>query len=327
MVGKISYKMRSAVIALLLITISAAGYSQSLKEAQQLFNAGIQAKKEDPQTALQKFKECIEVSKAVGEEAQEVLSRAQSQLPVVYYYVGRDEYKAKNYDGMTNAFRKAIETGEKYNKTVVESKARQVLSQYFRNRGLQHYQQENLAMAKTYLDSAVYYYKESHKGHYYLAQVNLKQENEKQFRMHMAEAFALSEQNNDPKFRNKSQNVLRNFFLKKANDAMEEEAYQQTVNYADSALDYDSTASLAYYLKTQSHNSLKEYNQAIKAGNQALKYESGGDQAKAKIYYEIGNAYKALDNKSEACEAFRKAAYGDFKKRANYEIEEELDCE
>jgi hypothetical protein len=47
----------------------------------------------------------------------------------------------------------------------------------------------------------------------------------------------------------------------------------------------------------------------------------------AKIYFELGMAYKGLGQKENACSAFENARYGDFTDPANHELQFELKCE
>ena len=49
---------------------------------------------------------------------------------------------------------------------------------------------------------------------------------------------------------------------------------------------------------------------------------------KAKIYFELGTAYKALGQQTgNACSAFENANYGEFSDPASHELEFVLECE
>jgi len=57
-----------------------------------------------------------------------------------------------------------------------------------------------------------------------------------------------------------------------------------------------------------------------------LKYEDNPAEAKARFYYELGNAYVGKGDNTSACDAFNKASVGVYSENANYQINEVLKC-
>ena len=75
------------------------------------------------------------------------------------------------------------------------------------------------------------------------------------------------------------------------------------------------------------YNGQSKWDNAIESCNKALTFFKGEETTKdAKIYYELGNAYKGKGDTNAACEAYKKAAKGDYAEHANYEIEHTLKC-
>ncbi|MEX0639295.1 MAG: hypothetical protein WD094_02455, partial [Balneolaceae bacterium] len=93
------------------------------------------------------------------------------------------------------------------------------------------------------------------------------------------------------------------------------------------AQDYDDSSVDLWYRLAEVQNLLGNANSALESANRALELESGGVADQAKIYFELGQAYQALEQVTNACNAYENAAYGDFRDSALYEMEYELECE
>jgi tetratricopeptide (TPR) repeat protein len=76
-----------------------------------------------------------------------------------------------------------------------------------------------------------------------------------------------------------------------------------------------------HYYYARAYNALGQYEQAVSAGQAGADAQRGGPADKAKYYYEIGLAHKAMGNDAAAKAAFENATYGTFRQAAEYEIE------
>ena len=82
-----------------------------------------------------------------------------------------------------------------------------------------------------------------------------------------------------------------------------------------------------YYYYALAYNKIKDWDKAIISANKALEIEKDEKDAKAKIYFELGTAYYGKGDTSEACKAYKDAAYGDYVAQANYQLKEVLKCQ
>ena len=76
-----------------------------------------------------------------------------------------------------------------------------------------------------------------------------------------------------------------------------------------------------HYYYARAYSALGRYAEAVSAAETGAEAQRGGPADKAKYYYEIGLAQKALGNDAAARAAFENATYGTFRQAAEYEIE------
>ena len=76
-----------------------------------------------------------------------------------------------------------------------------------------------------------------------------------------------------------------------------------------------------HYYYARAYNALGQHERAVAAGEAGAEAQRGGPADKAKYYYEIGLAQKALGNDAAARAAFENATYGSFRQAAEYEID------
>ena len=91
----------------------------------------------------------------------------------------------------------------------------------------------------------------------------------------------------------------------------------------DIALNYESGDAQIFYFATIANNGLSNWQKAIEFGNKALSFEQ---KSKSNLYFELGKAYEGIDNKSEACKAYKGVIDGPNQAAAQYKITQELKC-
>ena len=81
-----------------------------------------------------------------------------------------------------------------------------------------------------------------------------------------------------------------------------------------------------YFIMARAYNSAKQFDNAISSANKSLALAKGSAADKAKINFELGMAQNEKKNKTAACNAFKAAAFGQFKANADYYIKQ-LGCQ
>ena len=321
-IGKSAFK--SLLIALLFV-FSSQSFGQTMQEAQQAFNAGVQKIDDQPKEALAHFNEAIEISEQLGPDAEQIIIKSENQLPICHYNIARQEYRNKNMSAAIEAFKKASETGEMFNDDV-KSKADRVLAQYYKNNGKKAYSADNYDEALKNLEMAEKYNGDDPEFCYLEGLTYRKKENFDEMKTAFEEAIEIGKEQKEMGIARKAEQMAISTFMQNGNSAREQGNFEQAIEFYNGVKSFDPENPEVYYGMATVYNKLPDYDKAIEAANKALEYMEDDNEKKAKVYYELGVAYKKQNNKSQACEAFSNAAYGDFKANAEYEMEHVLEC-
>ena len=136
----------------------------------------------------------------------------------------------------------------------------------------------------------------------------------------------LGSKNNDITNVEKAKTKGKAYYLKKADEARNANKLNEVVIFLDMALNFDGDDYDIYRSMIINYSKLERWNKAIEYGNLALLYFKGIPEDKAELYFLIATAYHKLNNISEACEAYKNAAFGTFKPNADYQIQQ-LKCQ
>lgn len=307
--------------------------AQDRTEAINAFNEGLnKAKKENYEGAIENFQKVIEIADQIDD--QDLKSRATKQLPTLYYKSAVDEYKvyqsSKSIDDLRNAIAEFNETStvaEKYENTSVASKARNISTQLTYNLSANYYKREMLDSALTAVNRTIKMNANYAKAYYQKALIKKSQGNFDEFLSLIDKTINVGLAVDDTEIVEKAEEKAQEELVFRGVKAMEKKKFQQSNDLLNRALDYNTESADAHYRLAELYNKRANFNAAVNHANKALKYERGGKQERAKIYFELGVALKGQGNKSGACDALSQAAYGSFKANAEHQMEHELKCE
>ena len=140
------------------------------------------------------------------------------------------------------------------------------------------------------------------------------------------QAIALAEKANERKVLQLAKKNLSVLYLRTAAEGVKADPPTRSGSQAAiAALDKAKAAGIddpaMHYYYARAYNALGQHERAITAGEAGAQAQRGGPADKAKYYYEIGLAQKALGNDAAARAAFGNATYGSFRQAAEYEME------
>lgn len=121
---------------------------------------------------------------------------------------------------------------------------------------------------------------------------------------------------------------IRDEFVSRASEALQsdnpsDEQIQTALDALDQMREYvDPSANSLFYRATALYED-GQYQQAAETARQGLEMHQGSRSDAAKFYFIIGESHLALDNTSQACQAFQNATYGDYQARAQHRLENE----
>lgn len=319
------YKQRFRIIVLAFLLVPFIGASQTNNDAITAYNEGAQLINSDPANAIKAFEKCINLCDAIGTEADETRMLAETQLPGLHYKIAMELYKQKKLAEAIDRFEKTGALAEKYNNSQITKKVNKVVPQLYMIQGNSQMKQNpqealknlnkatemNPALTKAFLAKGLIY---------------KDLDDETNMKVSLDKTIEVGFAHNDIKTATQAEKMLRNFYFNKAVKAIQVENITEAEAGFKSTIEYGSKESIVYYQLGKIYNVKKQYEIAVQTLNRAVEFEKGGDEEKAKIFYEIGNSYLGLGKNSEACNAYKKALFGDYAEGAKYQIEEVLKC-
>ncbi len=319
-------KMKT-LFAVLFSLLSVVAFSQTKQDVAKAYNAGAGLMKTNPQAAIDSLKKGIDIANQVGSEADEYKQMAEGLLPGSYYQLGINKYKSKDLAGAAEAFTKAADAGKKYNDSDVTSKAEKIIPQLYFAIGNDEYKNKNYDAALENFDKAIAVDPNYDKAYFGKFLVYRAQENTDKLIEAADKTVETSMANNDNAILNKVKSTARDYLVVAAAGLKDKNELDKALDLCNKALEYDPEYKEAHYLMSTIYNKQSKWDDAIAAANEALKYEKGDAEAKARIYYELGTAYAGKGENSEACDAFKKANVGNYAQAADYQIKNVLKCQ
>jgi tetratricopeptide (TPR) repeat protein len=334
-----SFNIIISLIAVLAFTLVAAEKSQAQDdpraEAIQLYNQAQElAGGGDFDGASEKYREALDVAR--DNDLDDIVELVEQQLPRVAFQKASTSFSTfQNDRSIENAntalddFKNAKEVGEEFGDEQIVSRAESAIPQLYYLRGVMEYRAENYDASLEDLDTAMEL-NANYPAPYYQKAVVLKAQNPDDIETALEwydQAIEVAERAGDDRTLQNARSGARDELIFRAVNQAEERRFSQAVELLQRVEQYDPRSATAHYRLAEVYNERGNWDSALEHANRALEYESGGAADLAKIYFEIGTAYKGKGEKENACEAFENARYGDFTDPANHELQFELRCE
>jgi len=312
------------VIALGFIGLSGVK-SQTLDDVVNKFNTAAGLVNTDAAAAAILLEEAVDLAKKVGEEADEVRIMAESQLPAVYFRVGSEQQRDGNTDGAIVSFQKSYDLSIEYNDPTTKARAQGILGRLYLSQGNNAYRAGENQQAIELLTKSVEFDPENPRAYLLMGLSYRRLEDLEGMISSMDKAIATAKKVDDDQTRGTAEKSVRDYLAIRANRSIQGNRSSEALDYLKTAVNYGEEAQ-TYFLLTLAYNSLKQYDNAIASAEKALELEADDKVEKAKIYFELGNAYRELGNSDAACRAFRNAAFGNYTEASNYQIQHVLKC-
>ena len=322
-----------AVFALGAIGIQAQDNSSAITT----YNEALElAQSKDFDAAIEKYREAISIAEGLGAEGEDIKTRSERAIPKMYFSKAVEAYNTfkssptiPNLDTAIAEFSQARTVGADSGDDQVRDRSRGVLAQLHFQKGTMLFKRENFVEAEASFDKAIEVNANYAKAYYQKALVHKKNQPEdlEGIISWFDQAIAIGEQVNDGGVVRQATASAHAELLFRGAKSIEQGQTTRAIELLQMSLEYDDTSADSYYRLAEASNKLGNRDNAIRYANQALTHESGGNTDKAKIYFELGLAYQAKNDKGNACDALGSASYGSFKAPAEHKMEFELKCE
>ncbi|REL38143.1 tetratricopeptide repeat protein [Rhodohalobacter sp. SW132] len=328
----------SALIALALVigvVQTADAQEDARAEAVTLYNeAQDLAGANQLEDAIETYRAALDV--ANDNELEDISERIVRQLPRVYYSRAtrafqqyQSERTIEAADRAIERFTEAREAGEEFNDDQVVQQSTRALPQLHYLKSTIQFRNEDLDDAMASLDEALEL-NPNYATAYYQRAIVYKKQNPEDIDQTLAyydRAIELAEQTGDDRTLGNARSSAAEELIYRAVNLKDESRYSRAIELLEKVDNYDSDNPNAHYRLAEISNTRGNFERAIEHANRALDLETGGVTDRAKIYFELGTAYKGLNQQSNACSAFENANYGDFSEPASHELQFELECE
>ena len=232
------------------------------------------------------------------------------------YNEGLALLKSKNYEKALNVFLEASRIASAAGDKGTASKSDSYAYRLCYNVGVGYHKDGDFAKAMQYFDKGIAmepgYYK-NYKGK---AAVYKAQNNEAAAMEAYIKTGEVATASGELEERAKARAQAEGFVAK----ALQDKQYERVISNGNVFLKYLETADVHYYMAHAS-NQLGNYQEALSHADKALALETGSRASKAKIHFEKAEAHKNLAQYQLALQSYAEAAYGDFKQRAEHEIQ------
>jgi tetratricopeptide (TPR) repeat protein len=325
----------AALAFTLIVTDKSHAQDDTRAQAVQLYNNAQElAGANDFEGAIDLFRDALELARQ--NNIDDIVELVEGNIPRVAQSKASSAYRTyqneRTKDSASRAlrsFEQALEIAEEFGNEQVAQQARGAIPQLYYLRSVLEFREDNYDAALADLDTAINL-NANYATAYYQKGIVLKTKNPNDIEGALEwydKAIEAAERVNDTRTLNNARNGARDELIFRAVNLADERRFSDAIALLNRVETYDPKSATAHYRLAEIHNDRGNWDQALRHANLALEFETGGVTDKAKIYFELGTAYKGKGDISNACSAFENARYGDFAEPANHELQFELKCE
>ena len=321
-------RMKWFVSLIIMVCLSVSAGAQTINEVVEAFNAGAEdANSGNFETAITKFEECIELATTLGAEGDEMKQKAEQQIPALHYNLALASYKAKEYEAALEKFEETVAACDTYGNEELKTKSMKYIPALHYALANKAYKEEDYESSLSHYDMAIEINPNYLKAYYGKGLVYQKNGDEENMIAAFEKVIEMGTAAGDDKTVPQASKKLRDHYVIKGVTALKAEDYTDAIGLFNSSLEYDNEYTETYYYLTVIYNKQEEYDKAVENANAALEYDTSEPDKKARIYYELGNAYYMLVEYEKACEAYKNALHEPFTNSAKHKIENVLNCQ
>lgn len=303
-----------------------ATYSQSLEDATNAYNTGVELAATDIPKAIESLLQAADIAEKAGPEAEQIMIISRQQIPALQYNYATNLYKEKKVDEAITNFELANEYAVQFNDDGIQAKSANLLPKLYRVKGNTEYKDENYTDAMVSFDKALEYDPDFAGAWLSKGMVYNKQNDDAALQEAMDKAIETGLKINDEKTVEQANKFMGDNLLGNANAAFKKNDFNGAIAILDESIKYADNNAEAYYLYALSYNKLSKWDEAIASAQKGMELDGETPDKQARFFFEMGMAQAGKGATDDACASFKKAAKGPFTESANYQIKTVLKC-
>lgn len=325
----------AAAFSLTLFAVEQSNAQDARNEAIELYNQAQElAGSGDFTNSIELYREALEITQAnelndITELIVERIPRVASSRASNAYRGYQNERTIESANRALEAFKEAEEIAQEFGNEQVLQQAQGAIPQLYYIRSVLHFRADNYEAALEDLDTAIGL-NENYAVAYYQKALVTKNQRPSEVDHWLGlydEAVEVARRVNDDRTLQNTLNSARDELIFRAVNLAEERRFDRALELLRKVEQYDPESANAHYRMAEIYNERGRWDQALQHASRALEFETGGVADRAKIYFELGTAYKGKGETQNACDAFENARHGEFTEPANHELQFELKCE
>jgi tetratricopeptide (TPR) repeat protein len=323
----ISRFLRKAATAIVLTALLAPAMSaQERNDVIKAYNEGAKAIQTDPPTAIKSFETAIALADKVGESAADLKQKSCAVLPSLYQKVASAAINEKKpVPEVMKAAKSASAVSEKYGTAAQKETASKLLVQAYNVQGVDYFSKNDYKNAVLTFDSLLAINPEYVNAIYNKALIYIRQTDydsfEKTIDTYIEKVKAAAD---EPKTKQASTLALE-YFRGAGSKALQAGKTEDALAYLNKAAKYGDDKDLFYYY-ADAYNRMKNFDKGMEYAKRGLDLETGGPEAKAKFYFQLGESQAGKNLTAEACASYKNSAYGPFAEAAKAQLKN-LKCQ
>lgn len=315
------------VVLMLTVTFSMKNLlAQTLEEATNAYNAGVEAAATSLPAAVEKMLQAADIASKVGAEGTEILNLAKQQIPLLQYNHATALYKEKKVDEAITNFELAHDYAVKYEDAGIDAKVKDLLPKLYRVKGNTDFKANKFEEALASFDKALSYDPDFAGAWLSKALVYNKQNKNDELQASIDKAIEAGNKTNDTKTVEQAGKFMSDNLIGDANAAFKKNDFNKTVSLLEESVKYSDKNAEAYYLFALAYNKLSKWDDAIAAAQKGMELDGETPAKQARFFFEMGMAQAGKGANGDACASFKKAAVGPLAESANYQIKTVLKC-
>ncbi len=319
----------TALLSVLLFGMAAVAYGQdyTYDDAAEAFTQGTEyMEANDIDSAIESFIRASDIAEALGEQGEEVKSRADSQIMGLSLRKLSVLANNRQWEEAIEWVDRIEELDAQYGDGSAYQRAEAGVPRFYFSWGNDLLSDEQNEEAVEMYQAAIDINPNYTRAYYQLGLAERRLGNLDASLEALDRSMELAEQQGEMDDLSRARSQARDYLIYRGSEATDEERFTDAEEYLTRALEYDRESARLHYRLAELYNYTERHQEALEHAQTALDYEDGGATDMARIYFEIGVAHQALGNEAEACEAYINAAHGDYRSAAEHELEYELDC-
>ncbi len=309
-------------LVILISGVSLNSFSQTLNEAGDAFNKGIEATKAGNfEEAIQAHQKAIEIAEQLGAEGDDLKLKAMQQIAKQYLNAGIADYKAKDYNGAIKNFQQASQYAARVNDLDTQLKAENYLSVFYSSFGMTNWKKDQFDKAMDYFDKSLSIDPANTKSLLGVALVYKSQGKETEMKKAIDKLILTGPA--DDKYVSQGTQVAYKYYLAEGAKKIQGKAYTEAIDLFNTSMDYHDAEESTFYYLAIAYNATSNWDKALEAAEKGLKI---ADKNTSNLYFEKAKALEGKGDTAAACEAYKKVTDGPNVASAKYKIETELKC-